>query len=179
MTPCTLSRLVAGLMLAISAAGNAHANLTYDYTGNPFTTIEDPALGTSITASVTFGNTIPPGFTGSVTAADILSWQISSGPFTLSSSTTSTNLLGFTFSDGLIDSWLLATVPTGVGNLQLMTNNESPFINDEVIFSGDENSNENSPGTWAAVPEPSPWSMIAVGGVALLGIMLRKKHRTA
>jgi hypothetical protein len=32
----------------------------------------------------------------------------------------------------------------------------------------------------APVPEPSAWSMIAaVGGVALLGIMLRKKHRTA
>ena len=31
----------------------------------------------------------------------------------------------------------------------------------------------------ASVPEPSPWSMIAVGGVALLGIMLRKRRRTA
>ena len=29
------------------------------------------------------------------------------------------------------------------------------------------------------VPEPSAWSMIAVGGVALLGMMLRKKHHTA
>ena len=28
------------------------------------------------------------------------------------------------------------------------------------------------------VPEPSPWSMIALGGVALLGIMYRKKRRT-
>ena len=31
----------------------------------------------------------------------------------------------------------------------------------------------------ASVPEPSTWSMIAVGGVALLGMMLRKRHRTA
>jgi WD40 repeat protein len=31
----------------------------------------------------------------------------------------------------------------------------------------------------ASVPEPSPSSMIGVGGVALLGIMLRKKHRIA
>jgi DNA-binding beta-propeller fold protein YncE len=29
-----------------------------------------------------------------------------------------------------------------------------------------------------SVPEPSTWSMIAVGGVALLGMMLWKKHRT-
>ena len=29
------------------------------------------------------------------------------------------------------------------------------------------------------VPEPSTWAMIAFGGVASLGIMLRKKHRTA
>ena len=35
------------------------------------------------------------------------------------------------------------------------------------------------PNGLASVPEPSPWSMIAVGGVALVGIMLRKKHRTA
>src|SRR5271165_395407 len=31
----------------------------------------------------------------------------------------------------------------------------------------------------ASVPEPSAWSMIAIGGVALLGMMLRKKDRTA
>ena len=30
----------------------------------------------------------------------------------------------------------------------------------------------------STVPEPSTWSMIAVGGVALLGMMLRKKHHT-
>jgi PEP-CTERM motif len=28
----------------------------------------------------------------------------------------------------------------------------------------------------SVVPEPSAWPMIAVGGVALLGIMLRRKH---
>jgi hypothetical protein len=31
----------------------------------------------------------------------------------------------------------------------------------------------------APVPEPSPWSMMAGASVALLGIMLRKKRRTA
>jgi PEP-CTERM motif len=31
----------------------------------------------------------------------------------------------------------------------------------------------------APVPEPSTWSMIAVGGVALLGMMHRKKQRAA
>ena len=31
----------------------------------------------------------------------------------------------------------------------------------------------------ASVPEPSPWSMVAVGGVALVGIILRKRHRIA
>jgi hypothetical protein len=30
-----------------------------------------------------------------------------------------------------------------------------------------------------AVPEPSAWSMIGVGGAALLGFMLRKRHHTA
>ncbi len=30
-----------------------------------------------------------------------------------------------------------------------------------------------------SVPEPSTWTMVAVGGVALLGMMLRKRHRTA
>jgi len=29
----------------------------------------------------------------------------------------------------------------------------------------------------ASVPEPSAWSMIAVGGVALLGVMLQRRHR--
>jgi PQQ-like domain/PEP-CTERM motif len=31
----------------------------------------------------------------------------------------------------------------------------------------------------AAVPEPSTWSLIGLGGVALLGIMLRKRHHLA
>ena len=31
---------------------------------------------------------------------------------------------------------------------------------------------------FAPVPEPSTWSMIAMGGVALLGITHRKKQRT-
>jgi len=31
----------------------------------------------------------------------------------------------------------------------------------------------------APVPEPSTWSMIGVGGVALLAMMLRKRHRIA
>ena len=31
----------------------------------------------------------------------------------------------------------------------------------------------------AAVPEPSTWSMIPVGGVALPGMMIRKKYRIA
>jgi hypothetical protein len=31
----------------------------------------------------------------------------------------------------------------------------------------------------ASVPEPSTWSMIAVGGVALLAMMHRRKHRIA
>ena len=30
-----------------------------------------------------------------------------------------------------------------------------------------------------SVPEPYPWSMIAMGGVALLGMMLRKRQPTA
>jgi hypothetical protein len=35
------------------------------------------------------------------------------------------------------------------------------------------------PAGLAVVPEPSAWSMIAVGGVALLGIICRKKRRSA
>ncbi len=31
----------------------------------------------------------------------------------------------------------------------------------------------------ASVPEPPPWSMVAVGGVALVGMMHRRKHRIA
>ena len=50
-----VSRFVGGLCLALALGTPAHANLTYQYTGLPFTTIDDPAIGHSVTASVTFG----------------------------------------------------------------------------------------------------------------------------
>ena len=55
------------------------------------------------------------------------------------------------------------------------------FFSDSNTLPGDTltTSNLNLVLNALAVPEPSPWSMIAVGGVALVGIMLRKKHRIA
>jgi hypothetical protein len=51
-------------------------------------------------------------------------------------------------------------------------------VNNAAFISGLSTSSINGIAV-ASVPEPSTWSMIAVGGVALLGMMHRKKHRAA
>ena len=69
-------------------------------------------------------------------------------------------------------------VPASV-NIFALTNPGFGDVDKIEVLPFGSNANVNDITIGAPVPEPSPWSMIAVGGVALVGIMLRKKHRIA
>ncbi len=129
------------VFLTFVGSGTAHA-LTYVYTGEPYTAgltettsgSESeivPSLGGSMTASVTFDRTVTPSFTGSVSAAHILSWRITSGPYTLTQNTSGAvlgpvdpfnpNPIFFRFEAGAILGWLLEAAvpgPTGLVEVQ-------------------------------------------------------------
>jgi len=69
-------------------------------------------------------------------------------------------------------------VPASV-NIFALTNPGFGDVDKIEVLPFGSNANVNDITIGAPVPEPSPWSMIAVGGVALVGVMLRKKHRIA
>jgi hypothetical protein len=155
--------------------GNALANPIYTYTGRPFTSASDPTIGTSVTASVTFDNTVGPDFTGVVSSADIVSWEISSGPTTLTSSSAGPNPTrdqSFVFSNGTITNWDLEGItPTNY----IFTLNEPTTVGSEdsvlvhpVGFGGLQNFNVNQPGSWSS-PTPSCGSIINSKSVILSG----------
>ena len=116
-----ISQAFGVLLAAFLAAGEADAAVTFNYVGKDFTSGPsgappiDPALGLRITASVVFDDTITPDFDGQVrdnsgVPAQVLSYEISSGPITFAYGTPGSHEafgLEFEFFNGEIVSWLL------------------------------------------------------------------------
>jgi hypothetical protein len=170
------------VLTILLAFAPAHADLTYNYTGNAFTTIGSPALGTSISGSVTFDSTITAGYTGTIDSTHVVSYTVSTpvGPYT-----SSTGDLDFTFLNGQITAWWVqGTVTMSPYTAGLITTHAwpgTPYSYDTIwVNTGTGtvgNFNQNSPGTWAlaAVPLPSALFLLAP---ALAGLAaLRRKYR--
>ena len=96
------------LITPLLASAPAMANVSYNYIGNPFTndSVNSSYLGSNITASVTFDNTVTNDFTGVVGSSDIVSYSISSGPITVTNTTSAPgNGPNFVFQNGVITAW--------------------------------------------------------------------------
>ena len=174
-----ISVLLAVLFMA--NYGVAHADYTYNYIGNSFTSIQNPELGNNITASVTFDNNIGPTYTGLVSGMDIIFDQITSGDLTISSSN---RLLSSSFdlNNGTIDSWSMnVVISQGTQTIFLNSSNNPALQTSEdsvsytgglSILSNGTNLNNNNPGTWTngASAAPIPGAVWLLGsGLAVMG----------
>jgi hypothetical protein len=183
--------------LALGAGSVAQAAATYDYTGNAFSSarsqdvINDPSLGTQISGQFTLD--VSSTFTGSVTAADLLNWSMTSGAYTLDAAKNAIDDFNISFVNGVVESWDIGAsvnpLSTSCCTVQLLTENDDFHSIPEldavgeayslggglVATSNDFNSTFGNPGTWtvaSAVPEPATWAMMLVGLFGL-GVALR------
>jgi hypothetical protein len=143
----------------------------------------NPALGTSISGSVTFDSTITAGYTGTVDETHVVSYTVLTplGPYT-----STTGDLDFSFVNGQIVAWwVLGTITVTPYQAGLITTHAwpgTPYSYDTiwVTVSGSGtvgNFNQDSPGIWtvASVPLPSALFLFvpALAGLAVL----RRRHR--
>jgi hypothetical protein len=91
----------------VMGAVPAKSALVYDYTGNSFAVIQNPALGTSLSATVTFNNVVTNNYTGNAYTSDIESVTFFTKNSTFYFTTNSPTEGFFTFSNGKITSWYL------------------------------------------------------------------------
>jgi hypothetical protein len=189
----SLRRAIAATALATLSVAAVPANaVTFNYVGNPFTSVDDPTIGTSVDASVTFDDTVTSDFTGTIygQSVDFPAWTISSVNSNYSlSSTSAQQFIGgesdyFTFNNGQIVSWCLegATLPYSPDSLYIGTQSNEPF--DTVVVSNNaiQNYNFEQPGTWtvAASPVPLPPERLMVAaGLAGLGLLARRRSVSA
>jgi hypothetical protein len=194
---------VAALVMFVDVTATTSASaapVTLSYLGNPYTTISDPTLGTSLTGNITFDQ-LPSGALCSP-CSGIESWSFTSGNYTLDQTNSSLALvLDFLFAG--YAGWEVNVISI-VGALaqQVEFSTFSPIsgpglgtINNDYnsaffVFNGPGNYVDYrgptypAPGAWtieAATPLPSTWLML-LSGLVGLGFVARrgtKKGRAA
>lgn len=156
--------------------------LTYNYLGNPFTTLGIQPMGEYITASFVFE--IPQDFTGSVTGGpSLVSWWLATeglGGVKVTNLDSPNHTHQFQFSSGKIDSWFIDVVGgiPGVEEFEIFSLSNSTTAVD-YILSGVRGSAyiNNSPGVWSSpVPLPPTFWFLGSGLLGLIG--LRRYRRS-
>jgi hypothetical protein len=185
---------IAACALAVIVS-TAHANLTYDYRGPPFNSVQDPSLGSAISASVTLATWVPGDYSGSLAPAEMTSFAISSGPVRGFGPNCTTCFAALTLDLGSVVSWYIEYYASaGPSSILLMTcgpvsnppSCPSPgdsvgretSIHGERVFS--QNSTLSS-GIWTveAVPEPSAAALFGTGlGLIVLRVVGRRPSFT-
>jgi hypothetical protein len=187
------SRFAVAGLLASLMANSLKAQSTFDYTGVQFTQIDNAVLGTSLDASVTFENTIPSDFTGTVDYTQVQAFTLEgvNSSVLIASSDSSVTPIDetFTFDDGQIVDWDLRAQSTQLGGIvaetQLSTGRGVSYPGDTINtyhndgqLSDAQNLNFTQAGTWvaASVPEPS-YLGLAACALGTLVVLRRRRFR--
>ena len=171
-------------LFALTGAAHAAAT-TYNYTGPNYTRLYSAsALGSHMVGVFTFSTDFDYSSPATQTKglADLVSWQIISGPITIGSANGGT--LGgsgalFTFEHGVIDGWLLSGVSADT-RYRFQTNGVASgtyeYFFDAVAGRQNDTVGAGSFGAFArvsAVPEPASLLLMLAGGGLLLARRLR------
>jgi hypothetical protein len=175
-----LTAVLIGLVLGLSAP--AWAVTIYTYTGNPFTAVHPPYT-TSDYVTVTMTLDSPIGNSqnnASEIGPNLLALSMSDGVQTIDLSTPTSSVMAASFytdSQGHITDW-------SVG-LKLGTSPSIAFIfTDSARYGGPEDAtstadgfsttNAGTPGFWTPLPELDSMTLLAMGLVAMAGLMRRR-----
>jgi PEP-CTERM motif len=182
-------------VLAMCLAAPAKADSVESYTGNTYTNVSVPSSGYTtasfITATLTFQNPLPAnaslaygyGGLGRPTATDpLLAFSISDGSQTFSLSN-GLNIFLVTGSQGQIVSWFVGACGAPCSSA---LNIDTQFgLPGPLATLGADGStlgsygtalayNNDDPGKWTSVPEPSSLLMLGAGILGLAGLSLKK-----
>ncbi len=181
--------------LAMCLAAPAKADSVESYTGNTYTNVSVPSSGYTtasfITATLTFQNPLPAnaslaygyGGLGRPTATDpLLAFSISDGSQTFNLSN-GLNIFLVTGSQGQIVSWFVGACGAPCSsalNIDTQFGLPGPFatLGADGSTQGSYGTalayNNDDPGKWTTVPEPSSLLMLGAGILGLAGLSLKK-----
>ena len=174
------TKIVLFFAVAVTAAllsQRIFANITYEYTGNPFTLVSGPyTTSDRVTGTVTLST--PLGDNMPLTAVSPLAFSFFDGIQTISNMNASFS--GFEFatgSSGLPSQWSV-DVQTAGGNDEIQTINVPLNAVDIADMGASIGQAAGSPGTWSVstAPVPDPGSSITLLSLSLtaLGVAARR-----
>ena len=202
--PTTVLKFVLLFLLSLGFVTTVSADVTYEYTGNDFTTVFTPSgagpytTSDFISGSFTVASPLAADFTGTINP---VSFSFTDGVQTITNLNYLPSLSTFgvqTDNNGNIQYWaisvdslgnLIATVSIGssqVGLIVLPPNTETDkadVLSGPPLDTSYGMSNTNNPGSWndlSATPEPSSTILWLTGifGIGLAHMLLKRKQAT-
>ena len=165
------------------ASSTVSASSIFHYIGQPFSTASAPfTTADFVTGNVEFSS--PPAPFDVLDETDIADYSLSSGPLTLTPATPGSAVsASFTFdAGGNISAWLITVTgftPGSAAGLDEIINTDWNGVNDGDDYTDIDDAtagqafNDQVPGVWVLIPEPSSGVLLAAGGL----MIFRRRRR--